>query len=468
MHWRVFVYAALSFLALFCFVFPAGAVDDGGAIGGRYSAHVVIRKDEGTSVTRHEFILPWGYSRFGEELPSVGGTVAVEFEHQDDGAFSWNSGVTLESPKLSTAIFVKRPHRSSEDPFKLVHATSRGENSVAAVLDWTGAVTATVHYVRDVPLRRDGGTLLSARVRDPALDGAIGVTAYGTERVQHVFVTADGRTMLRNRPFQWGAALLRGVEVTDGGGPGLFVHRRVQDGALFVRSEWGRGTHNGWIRLHATGRDFRSLAAQTYPFSRGKAGIEGRWQWRLATGKLLSVYGERLQSLHSGMADTEATVEFSYSSMVRNEWGWKLSLEGRAAEDHFRFGRLEASLTNPDRQFEWTIRTMPDRGGPMRWRHGLQWNEGRWRGRIVMDESFGAWRVEAGMAEAEGWSWTVVYKMPFAHRSDLPDTWLHGEIRRYVHGFGHVWIRYMEPDLGRIDVGWRRLPTLSVGVDVAF
>lgn len=413
---------------------------------------------DGSWSFRHELEVPVKWLADG--LPPGGGRASVAFAHGRDGPH-WDGAAEASVGPLSFGLFYGRPHVSSKDPFKIVHSSARSEGSVAGLLRWRGSAEAEVQFVNEVPLRRNLGSLVAGGLRWPG-GGSLHVAAYGSETVRHVFATVDGSLSVDRRPLQWGVAWMEGVEV-DGTGAG----QPVADGALFVRGEWSLGAHGGWWRLHATGPNFRSLAADSYPFARGKVGLEGRWQWRAGTGTLISAFARRLQAIEGpSRYETDLEGEISFSSMPRGRWGRRLTTEVKSGEDGVRSFAVEGFVTHPSRRLEIAAQVGSRNGGPLHWRYRLQWEGDGWRLRLSVDEAYGGWRAEGRGGDDGPWGWTVVYKQRDRAKGS-PSHWLHAELRRQL-GRVEAWVRFMEPDLGRIDVGWARPPTGAVGFRMSF
>lgn len=380
----------------------------------------------------------------------------------DADGFRWDAGAEAFFGPLSTALYYGRPHASSEDAFKLVHSSARSDASVAAVLRRRGRTEATLQFVSDVPLRRAFGPLVYGRLRGPGGTG-LSVVAYGSERVQHRFASLDGRLSIGGRPLEWGVAWMEGAEVDRAG-------RRapVSDGAAFLRGEWRRGAHAGWWRLHGTGAEFRSLVADAYPFVRGKLGLEGRWQWRVKTGSLISIFGRRTEPVAAEAGEgAEYEAEMSVSSMLRGRWGWRLGADLEGTGGSWRFPAFHLSSADPSRRWEWSVQASLRDGSPPALRYRMQWEPGSWRVRLLLDRVYGGWRVEGRGGNDGPWGWTVVYKGRDEVKGS-PTRWLHVEIRRRLLEGSEAWVQFMEPDLGRIDVGWNRPTVVVIGVRMSF
>lgn len=456
MRRHVFLYVLLPSLSL-CFALgpfaPAAT-----ATYGYYESAFTLHVDEGTSATRHSF---------------AAGSVEASYTHGSDGTFTWDGLFEAEGDVVRAALYFRRNHRSSSDAFKLVHASARTDESVAAVLEWSGSLSGVFQYVNEAPVRGRVGSVLAVRVDPPVWSVGATFVAYGSDRARHQFVAVDGATRLASTvPIQWGAAVRTGFDVDDGQGPGHIVHMPVHDGAAFVRGEWTAGAHSGWLRVHATEPQFRSFVADTYPFARGKVGVEGRWRWRVAPNRLISVYGQRLQALPGAIvSDQDALpdveLEASYSFMPRSAWGWRVAADLNTTPYQWTLAAVEFTTTDAGRRFE-LVSTLSWRQERSSWRHRVQWDVGPWRVRLTVDEAFPGWRAEWRVTDYGSWSWIAVYKRRVTSGTDAFTDWMHAELSRSVARFGELWVRYMEPDLGRLDVGWKRPLTVSAGVRVTF
>lgn len=431
---------------------------------GSYEASLSSDVAKGTSVLRHGLVLPW---RIGTHATTtMRGAAESTFVHDADGALIWDAALTGAGERTEAALFLRRSHRSSKDPFKLVHSSAYGDKTVAGVISRTGRWGGAVQYVTDVPLRRGRGVVVAGRLDLPMPTLSLSAVEYGSNTVRHRFLAVDGRAESGGMPLTWGVAHMSGIEIDTDSGPGLVDHTSIRDGAAFVRREWRRDAHSGWMRVHGTGPRFRSLAADAYPFVRGAFGVEGRWQWRLSGNRLLSVYGHRVQRWASPPEAGSAVdyeTEAAFSSMPRGQWGWRLGAEGKTKDGAVDAFALEWTLTDGTRRFEWVTGPV-GRDGAVTWRHKAQWDAETWRLRLLVDGRFQGWRVEWLVREAAGRRWTVVHK----RRSQDAVAWTHIQFERTVPGLGDVWVRYMEPDRGRIDVGWSRSETVSAGLRVSF
>lgn len=272
----------------------------------------------------------------------------------------------------------------------------------------------------------------------------------------------DGELVGGNYRLQWGTARQDGVEI--GQFAGGFFREPVQERARFVRLQSSFGHHRAWLLLHDTSDHFRSLAAATYPFRRGTAAIESRWQWRPGTNRLVSVYGEWRMSRDG---QSFQGVEAGYSSMPRRQWGWRVGWDSSWEDGVTGTTGWSVTLTNPDRRFQHSLTVSRSTGRPTRRRIRLQWDDGRWRARLSADDQLPAWRVEWRWTSGHRWLVTVVFKQRlYADRGVV--SWVHAALTHHIPGFGQVWLQWMEPDLGRLDVGWTRAKTIGAGLRVSF
>lgn len=435
---------------------------------GSYEASVGWDLEKNSTVISHELIVPLSAPR---RAALWHGFVAVGVVQPSDGADSWDGAFEAATSAGRVALFVNRNHRSSTDPFKLVHASVRDEQSFAFVLDRMQPVPVALSYVHSASFARASGPLFHLRLQPLSFPVWLTFVQYGSERVRHRFTAADGRLPLgAGLHVDWGAVLQTGVSVERRRTDGATVHVPINEAAGFVRGELAFGAHRGWLRLHGTGERFRSLASYNYPFARGKSGVEGRWQWRLQPFRLISVYGHVLfptfANIPSAERRPEGQWEMSYSHMPRQNWGWRLGGTAKSeAAANLSYG-VSLTVTDPSRRLQsvvsptWRERTIA-------WRYNVEWNDGGGRLRFTYDTSFRGGRLEWRVDDAADWGWSVVYKRRRGDVTDKAD-WLHVELRRNVGSFGQFWVQYMEYDRGRLDVGWQRPPRLSAGVHVLF
>lgn len=373
-------------------------------------------------------------------------------------ATGWGATLSVVRPELTARLFVHEDHESSPDPFRLVHGSVRSDSSRAAAVWWHGPLPGYGQFVDTVPLRDGVGPLLFAQAAGPmGFPVRFSLLTYGTNHLRHRFHVLDGDVDYADSRLRWGIAWQQGVELIHS--TGLPVSER----AGFVRLETAFGRQRAWLLVHDTTRNFRSLAASTYPFQRGTTGIESRWQWRPATNQLLSVYGETSVDRDGTSADK---VELSFSSMPRHRWGWRLGVEASRTGGQLTARGWDMTLTNHDRRFTVSASgTVGDDGHRHRFR--AEWDEGPWRLRVAVDDRLPGWRTEWRWAGAARWQATVVYKQrTYMGHGVVP--WLHVRLSHDISGFGDVWIQWMEPDLGRLDVGWSRPQTVSAGVRAVF
>lgn len=440
---------------------------------GSYETAITLHVNQGTSTVRHELVLPWSLPSLADAPARWHGTAEAAFSQRADGTAVWDAALEAVDASWRAALFVNRNHRSSSDPFKLVHASARGDESIATLFEGSEAWTWSVQYIDGVPLRGRPGSLVAARLSTGGFPFGASYIAYGSERVQHRFAAVDGQWQFPSGiGVQWGAAVQTGVDVEEGKGVGQIVHTSMRAGAAFLRGHLRRGVHSGWLRLHGTGPEFRSLAADTYPFARDKFGLEGRWQWRPGGNRLVSVYGQRLHPLSASVGSErtpmpEYEFEASLSTMPRGQWGWRVTGGMETAGDVVDEASLELTARDPGRRLEVITRlSLPTI--PLRRRHRLQWDAGSWRLRLTVDSGFPGRRAEWRVTDYGGWGWIVVFKQRDATEVTPAADWVHVELSRRVTGFGQLWVQYMAPDRGRLDVGWQRPVEVSGGVRISF
>jgi len=452
------VAAALTALALS--VFPVHAC----AQEATFTSSLRIDTEEGTFQLQHTLDLP--LARFGgprgvDSAPAQpGGMLFLRHTLEPDGSTRWGASLTAAAASWSGRLFIHEPHETSPDPFRLYHASVRTDDAVGAALSVRSVLGVSALYVDRIPLRGLAGPLLSLRVERDGWPLRIGAVAYGTPRLRHHFLVVDGATQLGGVRAAFGAARQSGVELAESGG--ALVRRNVDEQAFFARLEAAFGRSRAWLLVHDTSAGFRSLAASSYPFRRGAWAVEGRWQWRPATSRLLSVY---FQHSRQG-GGTEDEVQLGFSSMPRGRWGWRLDVEA-SWSDGFRddYG-WAVTLTNPDRRFEQHLAFLWDAAGQIRRRLRAQWEEETWRIRLSADDGLPAWRLEARWSPG-GWEAAVVFKQRI-YADGGTVSWLHAALTYDVPGFGQWWIQWRESDNGRLDVGWSRPATLGAGVRVFF
>lgn len=432
---------------------------------GLYETTMAWDAETDRSTLHQSLAVPWSFASGPERLTEWSGTLSVAVSHEADGKSVWSGAAEASGPAMSTSLFIHRPHRSSADPFKFVHSSARTDNSIAFLLDVAGQKTATVQFVNEVRLKGEQGPLLFTRTRPWPVPVSLTFLEYGSRVVRHRFIALDGHHPLPSANIQWGAAWQTGVEVDQR----AMEHRRVLEGAGFLRGELTTGKGRGWLRLHGTSDQFRSLAAESYPFARGRIGVEGRWQWRPGSNRLLSAYGQRLYAL--GRGDGTATSndeqwEMGYSYMPRRRWGWRLSGSWKRNRRQTASFGLEASISDSSRRLQYAVGPTIRPAG-VQWRHKIEWNDDGRRLTFTFDSQFAGHRMQWTVDDVAGWGWTFVYK----RRSGGPalnGEWFHGEVRRRIGTSGQLWMRYMDPDRGRLDVGWQWPTRMSGGVRIFF
>lgn len=377
-----------------------------------------------------------------------------------DGAFRWGASLSARGPTWSGRLFIHEPHDTSPDPFRLYHASVRAHDASGASLTVSGRFRVAVQYVDNIPLRGLSGPLLSLHAESTGWPMRLGVVAYGSERLRHRFVVADGDWRVGAAVVSLGAAIQDGVELTGSGN--AWLRRIVDEHAVFARVETAFGRHRVWVLAHETSPGFRSLAASSYPFRRGALAVEGRWQWRPETSRLVSVYAQRRWSGDVVLDEAEA----AFSAMPRGRWGYRIDVSGRWDGGVYTERGWTVTVTNPDRRFRqvWSVSETAD--GQRRRQVRFEWEENRWRARLSVDDGLPGWRLEARWSPG-GWNATVVYKQRTYPGSNV-QRWLHAALTYDVPGFGQWWIQWRDGDNGRLDVGWNRPAVVSAGLRVSF
>ncbi|HEY8416695.1 MAG TPA: hypothetical protein VIK93_01525 [Limnochordales bacterium] len=383
-----------------------------------------------------------------------------------EGAALAGGGLTAAAGPWEGYVVRDEDHRSSTEPFRLVHRSARAQGAWAGGLQWRGDWSALLQYVQAVPLRGRTGPLLVGQAEPSPPWPRLTWVGYGTEQLQHQFFVLDGAFRLSpNMRVAWGGVWQTGREVAPPlEAPGLI---QVSEAAAFARLEATRGRHRLWFTVHATSPGFRSLAADTYPFHRGQAGVEGRWQFRPQANHLLSVYGEVREPLDDATAPFRA-VEVRYSVAPRRRWAWHLGAlaewEGSAAP----VVTWQVGGRDPDRRLDASLE-LETGGNRLRWRPRLEWEANGWRMVTTADTDLPGWRVQWVHSGHPFWQLTLVYK----ERRDKgaggqARAWTHVRLARRLPERGEVWVRWGEWDQGRLDVGWSRPPTVAVGVSLSF
>ncbi|MBO8142338.1 MAG: hypothetical protein H0Z37_09220 [Firmicutes bacterium] len=329
---------------------------------------------------------------------------------------------------------------------------------------WRGPWGGWLHFVESVPLRDEAGPLLSAQIVAPNPLPRITWIAYGTPSLRHQFFVADGTALFgRHLRLSWGRGWQAGAELASTGEPAIVS---VAEWARFARIETGFGRHRIWFSVHGTSPGFRSLANPDYPFRRGRTGIEGRWQFRPATGHLLSVFGRYTSPLSSGSEELDGLL--SYSAAPRGRWAWRVDVEWRRREGEGRLHSWEIQARDPERRLELSAKVYPGES-PLRVRPAFEWAGSGWRLRVTADTGFPGWRMEWRLLDHPAWQVTAVYKV----RGEAGDdgqgrTWSHVSVAHRVPGFGSVWVKWGRWDQGRLDVGWSWPAEAALGLSVDF
>lgn len=431
-----------------------------------YESRVLVRADDLTVGIEQSLFLP--LSRLpglagGEADPSDENYLVLRQTLPADGRWSWSGALAFERGALSTKWFLRHPHDTSSDPFRLVHESAYGESSTALSAKWSGPWSAAVQHVSAVPLRGGDGPLYYAQVASPSPPAVrLSALAYGTSRLRHRFIALDGRWDVGRWRFHWGTARQDGEEVVAAAGGTR--RTTLDESARFLRLETSWARHRTWLLVHDTTGGFRSLAASAYPFRRGARVVEGRWQWRPAANRLVSVYGQRRAVVDGSTYDE---LEIGFSSMPRRRWGWRIDWETSWQDTDFEERAWTVTLTDPGRRWEQTMTLSMTAEGARRRRMGLRWDDGSWRVRLVVDDGLPGWRLEWRQSPEGPWEAVVVLKQrAYAGRGVV--SWVHASLTRHVPEFGQLWVQWREPDQGRLDTGWNRPPAVGAGVRVFF
>lgn len=451
-------------LAVFVVTTAAG---DAGAFAREAAVETSVRIDVEQSSFRLEQAVTIPLSRLFTSFPHTEDAGAepsrLFMRHvvEPDGDSRWGASLSASLGGFSARLFIHEPHKSSPDPFRLYHSSVRAADASGVALTWQGPLRLSVQYVDKIPLRGLTGSLIALRAGSEADPLRWSAVLYGTERLRHRFVAVDGDTALGAARLSFGAARQDGVELTQATG-GL-LRRAVEEQALFAKLETAFGRNRAWLMVHDTSGGFRSLAAASYPFRRDALVVEGRWQWRPGTSRLLSVYGQRRLSREGGAADK---LEAAFSWMPSGGWGARVELEGEWERGREEERGLSVTVTSPDRRFDQSVAVSWDAAGSRRRRLTVQWRGDVWRARLGVDDALPAWRLEWRWSPGP-WEALVVYKQRvYPERGAVP--WLYASVTYDVPDFGQWWIRWGESDNGRLDVGWSRPVVVGAGWRVVF
>lgn len=430
-----------------------------------YWAEAVLTGDPLQPLLEHSLTVPMNLG-----VPVLGHPVSAELTLRsrtavgEDAALAGALAVT--AGPWEAYLVRDEDHRSSTEPFRLVHRSARVPGTWAGGLQWRGRWFALLQYVQAVPLRGRTGPLLLVQAGPPLPWPRLTWVGYGTDQLQHQFFVLDGAFRLgTNVRVAWAGAWQTGLEVASPlAVPGL---THVSEGAAWARVQLTRQRHRLWFTVHATSSGFRSLVADSYPFHRGQAGIEGRWQFRPQTSHLLSVYGEVRQPLNQKAVPFRA-VEARYSVAPRQRWAWHLGAlvkwEGGAPPAV----TWQAGARDPKRRLDASLELAT--GGPsLRWRPRIAWESDGWRVVATADTDLPGWRVQWVHSAYAPWHLTVVYKERWSKDAAGPARpWTHVRLARRLQERGEVWVRWGEWDRGRLDVGWSQAPALAAGVSLTF
>lgn len=382
-----------------------------------------------------------------------------------DSTSAWAGGLHLAAGPFRGYLVHNDHHRSSTEPFRLVHYSAWSPGAWAGGVQWLDRWSGLVQFVEAVPLRRQAGPLLVGQLAGPAPWPRLTWVGYGTTQLRHHFYVLDGALDLSpGARLRWGGAWQQGLEVAALAGPVAFAS--VAEGAAFARLEASRGRHRYWLALHGTSPGFRSLVADDYPFLRGRAAMEGRWQFRLQTSRLLSVYGHVAEPLDGRYAPSRE-VEVRYSAAPRRQWAWHLGGAWRWREGEGTILGWEAGLRDPARRLDLSVE-MEAGGAGVRWRPRVQWRAPDWHLRVAADTALAGWRLQWVHTGHPLWELTVVYKQRWDPAGGLPvRDWLYLRVARRLPDRGQVWLRWGDHDQGRLDVGWAWPAEVAVGIDLA-
>ncbi len=391
----------------------------------------------------------------------------VQLRHEagpGDAPATWGGAVSVAAGALEAFAAHGLDHRSSPDPFRLVHKSARTPQAWAVGLEWSGSWSAAFQYAEAAPLRGRTGPLVTARVQGPGAWPRLTWAGYGTEVLQHHFYVLDGRVQVTPAAqVAWGGAWQEGLEAP-AGQPGFVA---VREAAAFARLDARAGRHRIWLTAHGTTAGFRSLAADSYPFARGRAGLEGRWQFRPRVNHLLSVYAEHLEPLGPEFGRSQ-DFELRYSVTPRGRWAWltgvRLSWSGEGGPGATWVAGLRDPGRRLDASVEWEIA-----GDGARLRPRVEWQAEEWRLLVAADTAYPGWRAQWAYTGHSLWELVVVYKERWLHGT-IPERrgWTHVQVVRRFPEFGEVWVRWNEWDQGRLDVGWTRPATIAAGIAVFF
>lgn len=450
----------LAFVVLSVAPAPAGAV--------AYWAETAVPVDEPQAFTLEQSLrvdLDPPVESLGRRLG--GELVLRQATRGADEPARWGGSLRLAAGSLQGWVLYDDDHRSSTEPFRLVHRSSRSPDAWAGGLEWHGAWSGQLQYVQAVPLRGRPGPLLMGQVQGPAPWPRLAWVGYGTDQLQHQFFVLDGSWRLSpGVDVTWGGAWQRGLEVAAAPAvPGGLVP--VSEAAGFVRLNVTSGRHRWWVLVHGTSPGFRSLVASTYPFYRGRAGWEGRWQFRPRPNHLLSVYGQLLWPLGDGYRDARE-LEFRYSVAPRQQWAWHAGAALSLNDDGPPAVTWQAGVRDPDRRLDVSLEL--GTGGPeLRWRPRLEWRADGWRVVLGADSAFPGWRLQWTHTGHPLWDLTVVYKERWDQAAHPPVRgWSYVRLARRFSDSGEVWVRWGDWDQGRLDVGWSRPRVLALGIARTF
>lgn len=426
----------------------------------RYQAQITLEPGRPESYAiEHVVSLPIGGRRHG-----LHGELSLRRTLGPGVLESWGGTLSLADGPVTVYLARDEDHRSSTEPFRLVHKSSRLRDTWAGVVQWRGEWGAVIQYVEKVPLRGRSGPLLTAQLHPRASWPRVTWVGYGSDALQHHFYVLDGSLSLTAVNLRWGAAWQHGQEAVGKGGSPALVS--LLEGAGFARLEAVQGRHRVWMTLHGTTPGFRSLAADDYPFARGRVGLEGRWQFRPQTNHLLSVYGHWLAPLSDQFQGTKE-LEVRYSVSPRQRWAWHVGAARKWEGDGRALGTWLAGVRDPGRRLVASVEVETN-GDSARWRPRIEWRSSGSRLLVSADSDLSGWRAQWVYTGHPLWEATVVYKERSAGDAQTAvRSWSHMRLVRRVQGFGEVWVRWNDWDLGRLDVGWSRPATVAVGFAVA-
>ncbi|MFO7310936.1 MAG: hypothetical protein C0P61_002610 [Bacillota bacterium] len=451
--------AAAVLAALAAAVWPSLALPAGAA---QYQVQVTIQPGEPESyVVEHTLQVP-----IGDPQHAIHGNVGLRRTSGPALSEAWGGTLSLKAGRAAVFAARNEDHRSSTEPFRLLHKSSRMPEAWSGAIEWRGPWSILLQYVQAVSLRGRPGPVLAAQGQGPAPWPRLTWVGYGSDVLQHHFFVLDGSlTVSRSLHLSWGAAWQQGLEAAGTSGqPSLAP---VRETAAFARVDAARGRHRIRMTVHRTSDGFRSLVADDYPFARGRIGLEGRWQFRPRTNHLLSVYGQWLTPVGDQFAAAQE-VEVRYSVSPRQRWAWYAGAAWELEAESEPAVTWQAGVRDPRRRLDASLEATAS-GDGVRWRPRVEGQAPDWRLRFTADSEFSGWRAQWVYTGHPFWEVTAVYKER-RQGSGSPGwrSWTYVRLLRRVPGFGEVWMQWNDWDQGRLDVGWSRPVTVAAGISIAF